>query len=247
MKKYLALMIIVAMLASMTVVQAEDLGVQVIGDQTQVKDELSFDDIQLGKVYVMDGYAIAAPQEFLIVDCFAQFNKDSDYGVAGDDYPNSHKHNPAYVFTYSNSNCSSSDYHYTSAGWAESGDSAQFVWLRCDITNANKDVKDLTAEIEIKLVYRDEYEYGGWIRLIDYSKMSRNYSDGCVSRYGFEKDQHPAQIVLNPENTPAVENMMTGSYVLGCTLPNYVIADEESPLRMEIKIGDNELIYNIRK
>lgn len=242
---------VMAFLMLFSFAYAEDLGVQIIGgQQTTTSEPLSLDNIQMNGIYVLDG-AIAVPQEFLVVDCFAQFRNNDDYSYSSDSYQQYNGRrsgsNPAIVFSYSSSKCENGSWRYNDAGWADSGDGYQFLWLRTDVTNTNSEIENLTPVITVKVVYADEYEFGGWIRQIDYSKISRNYSDGCVTRYGYEKDQHPAQIVMHPDKVEAVGPMQTGNYVFGCTLPNYVITDEETPLRMIIIIDGNEITYNIRK
>ena len=52
--------------------------------------------------------------------------------------------------------------------------------------------------------------------------------------------------VLDPEDAELTSMMYTCHIVFGCTLPNAVVQGKE-PLRMEIKLGDNDLTYHIRK
>ena len=52
---------------------------------------------------------------------------------------------------------------------------------------------------------------------------------------------------MNSTKTEVVDVMYTGTYASGCTLPNYVIEDKKSPLRIEISMDGNELTYHIRK
>ena len=59
--------------------------------------------------------------------------------------------------------------------------------------------------------------------------------------------KYSSEIVMNPKKTEAVDVMYTGTYAFGCTLPNYVIEDKKSPLRIEISMDGNELTYHIRK
>ena len=100
----------------------------------------------------------------------------------------------------------------------------------------------------VKLVSDNEYEFGGWIRQIDYADTGKSdYSNGGITRCDFTPDMYPQQIVYHPDNAPAVGFMVTGNYVLGCTLPNYVLEDTKTPLSMVITIDGNEITYNIRK
>ena len=86
------------------------------------------------------------------------------------------------------------------------------------------------------------------MRQINYADSGKSdYSDGGIARYGFAPEAYPQQIVYHPDNAPVVGYMETGNYVLGCTLPNYVVDDAKSPLSMVITIDGNEITYNIRK
>lgn len=252
MKKIFVLAVIVAFLAFVTVACAEDLGVQIIGgEQNTNKEEvaLSLDDLQMHAIYTVDNDAIVVPQEFLTVDFFAQFKKDvgdSLYTRSGK-YAGRNESNSSYVYATSNRNTEEHHWRYASAKWQESGSGTQFAWFRTDITNTNESIANMTSNISVKCVYRDEYEFGGWIRMIDYSSILMDYSDGSVSRNGYELAMHPAQIVLHPDNSQPVGFMETGNYVFGCTLPNYVVEDKESALRMEVSIGETVLTYHIRK
>ena len=250
MKRFLLLAL--ALVLTVSVAVAEDLGVQVIGgQQSAASDPLSLDDIQMGNVYMLDG-AIAVPNEFMIADCFAQFTKDN---VSKDKYIRTYTSGGydveglvSAVYSYSNSEFRYRDYRYANAEWCDSGDGAQFAWLRMDITCTKQDISSLSEQIEVKLVYNNEFEFGGWIRQINYADTGKSdYSDGGIARYGFAPEAYPQQIVYHPDNAPAVGYMATGNYVLGCTLPNYVVDDAKSPLSMIITIDGNEITYNIRK
>ncbi len=254
MKKMLALFTC-ALLLCMTCAYAEDLGIQVIGGNTTTDTTpVSLDDLQLNTIYPIDGYAIVVPQEFLFVDFFAQFKKDEGDHIytrtkncSDNDYYWYQECDSSIVYASASNALYSNDWRYAYANWQESGSGAQFAWFRIDITNTNESIEDMTKNISVKYVYRDEFEFGGWIRLIDYSRILMDYSDGCVTRYGYELNMHPAQIVVHPDNNATIGYMTTGNYVLGCTLPNYVVEDTKAPLRIEIKLGDNELTYHIRK
>lgn len=235
MKKVLSFVLLAVLLASLTVAHAEDLDVQMIGGDTFATTPMSLDDIQLGKTYTVDGYAKFTPVEALFVDYFAQFNKDADYG---DVYRNYGEHGTVYY----QEQALKRDYadYYKQASWKDSGLNADFFWLRLDITNAQKKTVKFMDEATVKVVYDDEYEFNGWIRQANFDYNTHVYRYGSDTTGG-------AFAVLDPANEEGVDMMYTGIYIFGCTLPNSVVADTKTPLRMEISIGGNDLTYNIRK
>ena len=219
---------------------AEDLGVQVIGGKGAETVPLSLDDMQIGTSYTIDGYAIVTPKVSSFVDCFAQFGEKENYGV--------HRYNyEGDVFCHSESNAPYDSWRYSDAAWMDSGESADFFWLMMDIVNLQKSDVDYAEEATVKVVYQDDYEFNGWIRQIVYDHMETQHGDKCVSRNGYEKGAYPNEIVMNPAKVEAIGMMYTGTYAFGCTLPNFVVEDKSSPLRIEIKLGENDLTYNIRK
>ena len=246
MKRFLLLAL--ALVLTVSVAVAEDLGVQVIGGPDAGSTAVSLDDLQLGTTYSLDGYAVVAPREMKTVDCFAQFGESGDYGVYQAN-PHSGSTNTSFapVYAHSESRYRNDSWQYIDASWMDSGDTANFAWLLMDVTNLQKTSVDFTEEVTIKVVYQDDYEFNGWIRQIVYDHMEAQNGDKGLSRYGYEKDDYPNEIVLNPANVEAIDMMYTGTYVFGCTLPNYVLEDKKSPLRIEIQLGDNDLTYNIRK
>lgn len=245
MKRFLIIALIVSMFACMSVACAEDLEVQVIGGENQAATPISLDDMKLGTSYTLDGYAIVKPIEYLLVDCFAQFGENENYIAEWGGY----SYNPSFdtVFSYSDSKCDYNAMRYKDAGWMDSGSNAQFVWLRTDVTNLSKSDVSFDEEATVKVIYQDEYEFNGWVRQINYDNIDLEHGDGSVCRYTFDKSMYPPQIVMNPAKNTPVSMMYTGNYVFGCTIPNYVCEDKQSPLRIEIKLGDNELTYHIRK
>lgn len=248
MKKFVLLALALALTVSMAVAGAEDLGVQVIGGPDAGSAAMSLDDLQLGTAYTLDGYAVVAPREMKTVDCFAHFGESGDYGVYQAN-PHSGGTNTSFapVYAHSESRHRNDSWQYVDASWMDSGDSADFAWLLMDVTNLQKTSVDFTEEVAIKVVYQDDYEFNGWIRQIVYDHMEAQNGDKSLSRYGYEKDDYPNEIVLNPVNVEAIDMMYTGTYSFVCTLPHYVLEDKKSPLRIEIQLGDNDLTYNIRK
>ena len=234
MKKILAMLLILSMLMGCSFAMAEDLGVQMIGGPGTQMETLSLDDIKLGSSYRIEGYADFKPLAFSFVDCFAQYQKDQ----AGN--------NSSQFMSYVKNHhevvaCDSKDtgYYYPNMHWNDSGSNAQFAWFTFDIVNRQKQDVFYMKDISVKVVYADEYEFAGWVR-----QFNHDY-DTNIHRY-LQDEVFSTQQVIDPANEEAIGMMYTGSFVIGCTLPNVVVEGKE-PLRMEIKIGDNELTYNIRK
>ena len=242
MKKLFTLMLAIILLLSAAPVYAEDLGIVMIGPGTQIIPD-SIDDMKLGTAYTLDGYATVKPLEFLTVDYFAQFGEKEDYGIKSNCY--SSDWSIWMVASYSTSKFENGSGYFIDAQWKESGTSAQFFWLTIDITNRQHKAVNFIDEASVKVVYQDEYEFIGWIRQIDPDVMSKSQTDYGVSRKNSDKADYPNVIVLNPDKTHEIDMMYTGHYVFGCTVPNFVVEDKKSPLRMEIKLGDSELTYYI--
>lgn len=237
MKKFFSLITIIAMLAAMTAAYAEDLGVQVIGGKNGATDVSSIDDMKIGSAYTLDGYAKVLPAEYLVVDYFGQFNKDADYNSTDDHYTKCNLEKPSNVYYQEDANY----FHfYTQATWQDSGLNAEFMWLKMDVTNLQMNPISFMENITVKVVYADEYEFAGWVRQINYDHNTNCFRFGATTPGG-------GTVVMHPENEEPIDMMYTGTYIFGCTLPNSVIEDKSSPLRVEINLGGNELTYHIRK
>lgn len=239
MKKLLAALLLAAMLLT-SAAFAEDLGVQIIGEENKASDELMLDDMKLGQSYRIDGYAIVEPLAFDYYDCFAQYELD----FPGDNsHGNDHSGDSAVVYWDSGS------WYYPHACWNDSSTNADFAWLTIDLTNLRKSDVKFMEEITVKVIYDDEYEYAGWVRQFNHNYFTPVYRKAHEGKYyvveSDEKFEY-TDFALDPANEEAVGQMYTGSYVFGCTLPNAVVNGKE-PLRMEIKLGNSELTYNIRK
>ncbi len=235
MKRILSVLLVLSMLLPASAALAEDLGVQVIGGKNGNTETSSIDDMKIGSAYTIDGYAKVLPVEYLVVDYFGQFNKDADYNSVND----THKDNSS-VYYQEHSLKGDWAYRYKQATWQNSGLNAEFIWLKMDVTNLQKKSVPFMEEATVKVVYADEYEFAGWIRQINY-----DYNTHCY-RYGSDTTGG-GTVVMNPGNEEPIDMMYTGTYVFGCTLPNSVIEDKTSPLRVEIKLGGNDLTYHIRK
>ena len=230
MGKKLFLSVLMMMMFSMTVLAEGDLQVQIIGGPEDEFQPTSLDDMQIGKSYTIDGYAIVKPTEAMFVDYFAQFNKDADYNAYGDD----REERWAVYYT------EEMRWFKKQASWMESGLNADFYWLRLEITNAQKKPVNFEKNASVKMVYDEDYEFNGWIRQanLDYNTQ--------VFRYGIDT-KGGTIAVLDPENAEAIDMMYTGTYIMGCTLPNSVVEDEKTPLSIVITMDGNEMTYNVRK
>lgn len=188
MKKFFVLAVIVAIFASMAVASAEDLGVQVIGDNNAATVAVSLDDMQFGTSYTLDGYAVVVPKELKTIECFAQFGEKEDYSVyQANKYDGNVDKSYAPVYCHSESKLQFSSWRYADAAWMDSGESADFVWLLMDVTNLQKSGVEFTEEVTVKVVYQDDYEFSGWIRQIVYDHMEDQNGNKGLSRYGYGK------------------------------------------------------------
>lgn len=228
-KLFLMLVAMAAIVAFAAVAGADDLGVQIIGSQSGAMETLSLDDLKTGQVYSIDGYGVLEPKSFSVVDSFAQYQK----GNAGNNRTGTGSMDSSRVFIKPGAVS-----FYMSMEWKDSGESADFLWLVMDITNLQKVSKSFIQESAVKVVFKDDYEFGGWVRQFNY--------DYNTLVHRIEKEGFASPAVLDPSDEEPIGMLYAGSYVFGCTLPNYVFQGSE-PLRMEIKLGDNELTYHIRK
>ena len=194
--------------------------------------KMIFDDVALGKACKIKGYASVTFLSFNFVNIYAQWNDgQAGYNLGNSNHPDSVYSekptgwNPAYV------NC----------GFKNSGNEAEFAWLKADVINLQKSDANFMKDISVKVIYDDEYEYTGWVRQFNY--------DYSKSEIFTSRENTPVgwPVCLSPVDELLIGQMYKGHYVFGCTLPNTVVEDESSPLRMVITIGRHELTYNIRK
>ena len=116
-----------------------------------------------------------------------------------------------------------SRYNYT-----HSGEEADYACLYADILNTKTKPSDYLADVEVKMIFNEDYEYAGWSYQIDY-----DYSNDTF-------------LSTDNEDYNSIDPMYTGHYVFGATVPNAVVNSKEE-LKMMIKIGGNEMTYFIRK
>ena len=221
MKKMVAFVLMALMMLG-AIASAEDLGVQMIGGSSFVAETVNLDDMKLEQVYKIEGYAKIEPLAWKFDDFFYQYVKDH----AGD---NSHGGEKG-----KNPWAEMGGWYYKWINIMNSGTSAEFAWLEVDVTNLAKTDVDFTQQVEVKVVYDDDYEFAGWVRMINYDYDTYDGNGALV------------RTTLNPDNSESIDMMYTAHLVFGATLPNAVVEDK-APLRMEIKLGENELTYHIRK
>ncbi len=237
MKKWIALVLSLMLLVAMPAM-AEDLGVQVIGGDDAPAEPLSLDDMQLGQIYEIEGYAKVIPQSFNFYDSFAQYNE----GAAGNNemkgrWVSDARQNEILAGVDGNPGM------YMQMAWNDSGTSADFAWLAMDVINAKKQDFNFLEEATVSVFFEDngdEYEYAGWVR-----QMNFDFNQAVFRFGGYDQAYAPTAVVA-PVDVSPVGMLYTGNYVFGCTLPNMVV-ESKAPLRMVIKLGENELTYNIRK
>ena len=203
-------------------------------------DKMTFDNVTFGKAYKIKGYASVTLLGFKFIDAYAQWD-DGKASVA--------QHTNG-ILHYNNKNdvhykrpTGDSDYYvslYVHASYKDSGDEADFAWLKADIINLQKTEATFMKDISVKVIYDDEYEYEGWIRQFNY-----DLSKSEIYRYQ-SKTTIGWPVCLSPVDEMPIKPMYKGHYAFGCTLPNFVIEDKSAPLRMVITMDDHKLTYNIR-
>lgn len=190
---------------------AAEMGVQVIGGIGVDTEPVSLDDIKLNAAVSIDGYAEILLTEFGYKDILGFYRQGK---------------NKMDVY---------SDWYY------DSGEDAEFAVLRADLTNLATMDKQFLENCEVRVVFDDTYEYGGWCYQYNYDNKTDS-RDG----YGSLKNIQNKECVIHKDDVFAVGPMYTGHYAFGCTLPNAVV-NSKKPLRVVITIDGNELTYNIRK
>ena len=233
MKKLVCLILALLMLGSFAV--ADELGVQVIGGNNTSPDSVSLDDVQLSMVAEIPDYAEITPTRFEYLDCFMvrkpgitrkDFwfvpNKGNSYiSEDGEWYP--------FNMEVTCIRHAVKDCPWTNDEWLthyESKTQADYAVLELDILNTTVTSTNFLSECEVKVVFDDNIEYAGWF-------------------FQYNYDWEFYQLIDASDNF-AIDPYYVGHYLIGCTLPNSVIKSN-LPLKMVIKLGENEITYNIRK
>jgi len=216
MRKLLGLLLILTIGMTCTTAAFADMGVQVIGGPETEIGPVSLDDVELNVDVEIDGYAILCPTEFA-------FSGRLGFYLSG---------HPEPIERYILDN----HYYY-------SGAEAEFAILRVDLTNLATIPRNFLSSCEVKAIFDDKYEYGGWFYQSNYNNgTSTNYKEEYLEDTGKQNQRW----VIHEADQFVIDPMYQGHYVFGCTLPNSVV-NSKAPLRMIITIDGNEITYNIRK
>jgi len=108
----------------------------------------------------------------------------------------------------------------------ESGLDAEYFLLRLDVLNATAKPVDYMKDLSVTVTYKEVYIYTGFV-------------------YQYNYDQ--SKDIVKSVGTNAIGMFYIGHYAIGCTLPNTVVTDKASPLKIVIQLGEHEITYNIRK
>lgn len=123
-----------------------------------------------------------------------------------------------------------------------SGNDADFTWLKIDVLNLQKSSVDFIKDTTVKAIYDDEYEYDGYLRQFYY-----DYANSKVTSENKDAGVIGWPVCLSPVDEISMGPLYKGHYAVVCQIPNPVIEDKDSPLRVVINMGGNQLTYNIRK
>ena len=211
MKKVVSIILTIAMLLGCSVAFAEDMSVQVVSGPEIPMEEVSLDDIKIDAEVEIPGYAIIKPTLYAVRDHLGYYDKGGSY-------------NSVWGWT---------DYRQS----YHSGNEADYVLLKMDITNTTASPRNFISNCEVMVVFDDDYKYAGWAYQYNYDFGQMDYPDGGKSN---------TECVINAADVFDIDPWYAGHYVFGCTIPNAVLKSNK-PMRMEIKLDGNELTYNIRK
>lgn len=112
-----------------------------------------------------------------------------------------------------------SDSYYT---W-KSGTEANYIYLKMNILNTNKQEYDYLKKCTVTAYYDDGFVYEGWAEQFNWD-ISKDYTS----------------------NKFAIKPMYYGHYGFFVALPNSVIEDT-APLKIVVKMDDVEFTYYVRK
>lgn len=210
MKKILSLLLVLSMLLSASAALAEGMGVQVIGGPETETEPVSLDDLKLNAEAEIEGYAKVTLTSFEFVDMLGYYD-------AGEH-----------------------DLFYDKENMYSSGAEAEFAILKVDILNTAPTNKNFLNACEVKAVFDEVYEYGGWCHQYNWNNIV-NESTGYLNR-GMQNTTW----VIAKDDWFEIGPMYSGHYAFGVTLPNAVV-NSKAPLKLIIIIDGNEITYNIRK
>ncbi len=218
MKKRISLLVLVMVLLCVCYAHADEMGVQIIGENNVDIQHVNLDDIKIGTAIEVPDNCVFTPTSYTVVNEFLGYKKGKRTIQLN------------------------ASYHEDYATIYNSGKEAEYALLKMDILNIQMGSCNFLEEIEVKVTNDDKYEFAGWAYQYNYDNL--NHSSGNSG--GWSVENANTECVVAREDEFPINPLYTGHYVFGCTLPNSVI-EGKTPLRMEIKIAGNELTYHIRK
>ena len=222
---------------------AGDLEVTVIGGNAAGFEAQDIDNMKIGESYRIDGYATFTPISFDFYDSFAAYNIDQ----AGDNSHNSPGGSDVNIVYWDGGS-----WAHPTAHWEDSTTNAEFAFLVADVTNLQKKDVKFMENASVTVYYdNDEYEFAGWVRQFNhdyYTTVYRKSYEGTYYTTGTDSDgRYYTDYAISIENEEPISQMYTGHYVFGCTLPNVVVQEKNTSLKMVISMEGNEFTYYIRK
>lgn len=213
MKKILLTLLVLTVLSTTSVALAEDTGIQIIGGPESEGETVSLDDMLIGKTAHIEGFGDVTILSANIVDTIYT---DIDY--------------------------SSWDGSWEFHKPIESGSKAEFLEIRIDILNTQKQSVVYFEEFgDIICDYGDGYQFGGWAR-----QERTVVVDGYSGTTYYQKESPCTLPFFNADDSFPIDMLYTGNYLIAVTLPNTVCESDE-PLSVTFTIGDNEFTYYHRK
>ena len=168
MKKTFIVVLIAAVVFSVACAYADD------------ETGVTFDNVTFQKAYKIKGYASVTLLGFKFVNMYAQW----DDGKASENKENASersRNSEQYVFSQKTKD-KRGDVHYSlpfiNCHFVQSGNEAEYAWLKVDILNLQKISATFIKDIAVKVIYDDEYEYEGWVRQFNY-----DFSDSEIYKY----------------------------------------------------------------
>ena len=182
---------------------------------------VKIDEIHDGKPYIIENVVSVKPLAFWFIDKFRWYGY-SDFTPSVFDDAADKKFNE----------------YFGREHYQHSGSAAEFLWLLVNVTNLSKQSIKFAAETKVTVIYKDSYQYNGWVR------QAYTYENVNIMTNSYT-DSFPF-VCFKSEDETLIKPMYTSNYVFGCELPNAVMQDKASPLRMIIKIGERIVAYDFR-
>ena len=187
---------------------AEELGVNIIGTENSMTEDLGLEDIVIGNSYEIPGKMELVPVSFSYVDAFAQYDKGKA-GQNDNQYIGGRKGSElVWANTYRT-------VYFYNMHWNDSGTAGDFAWLMMDVVNLTHSPVKYMDKAEVRMIYGfdgSEYEFGGWVRQANYDYNTEVYRNG-------DGIDNASFAVLDPSDEEPIGMLYTGNYIFGCTLP----------------------------